>query len=70
MTTKPRTSHPYHMHEAILVQPEALVRVVRLLCAVGLHTGSMTVPEATQRFTDDAFLAGPAAVSEARRGLK
>ncbi|GAA3390860.1 hypothetical protein GCM10020369_46470 [Cryptosporangium minutisporangium] len=47
---------------------EALVRVVRLLCAIGLHTGAMTVPEATQRFTDQAFLAGPAALSEARRG--
>src|SRR5829696_8935256 len=28
MMTKPRNSHPYHMHEAILAQPEALVRVV------------------------------------------
>src|SRR5215213_3035560 len=28
MLTKPRNSHPYHMHEAILAQPEALVRVV------------------------------------------
>ena len=28
MTTRPRSSHPYHMHEAILAQPEALVRVV------------------------------------------
>ena len=28
MTTDLRTSHPYHMHEAILAQPEALVRVV------------------------------------------
>src|SRR5688500_8194170 len=28
MTTEPRTSHPYHMYEAILAQPEALVRVV------------------------------------------
>jgi fructoselysine-6-P-deglycase FrlB-like protein len=28
MTTELRTSHPYHMHEAILAQPEALVRVV------------------------------------------
>jgi glutamine---fructose-6-phosphate transaminase (isomerizing) len=28
MTTGPRNSHPYHMHEAILSQPEALVRVV------------------------------------------
>ena len=28
MTTESRTSHPYHMHDAILAQPEALVRVV------------------------------------------
>src|ERR671920_1319170 len=28
MMTKPRNSHPYHMHEAILAQPEALARVV------------------------------------------
>src|ERR687890_877501 len=28
MTTEPRNSHPYHMHEAILAQPEALVRVI------------------------------------------
>jgi glutamine---fructose-6-phosphate transaminase (isomerizing) len=28
MTTELRTSHPYHMHEAILAQPEALVRVI------------------------------------------
>ncbi|TQS44199.1 DUF885 family protein [Cryptosporangium phraense] len=47
---------------------EALVRVVRLLCAIGLHTGSMTVPDATALFTEQAFLSGPAALSEARRG--
>ena len=28
MTTEPRNSHPYHMHDAILAQPEAFVRVV------------------------------------------
>ncbi|GAA0280274.1 DUF885 family protein [Cryptosporangium japonicum] len=47
---------------------EALVRVVRLLCAIGLHSGAMSVAEATARFTEHAFLSGPAAVSEARRG--
>lgn len=47
---------------------EALVRVTRLACSIGLHTGQMTVDEATRRFTEDAFLAGPAALSEARRG--
>ena len=28
MTTNSRTSHPYHMHDAILAQPEAFVRVI------------------------------------------
>jgi hypothetical protein len=47
---------------------EALLRVTRLACAVGLHSGAMTVADATRRFERDAFLAGPAAVSEAARG--
>ncbi len=47
---------------------EALIRVTRLACAIGLHSGEMTVADATRRFERDAFLAGPAAVSEARRG--
>jgi len=47
---------------------EALVRVTRLACSIGLHTGEMTVADATRRFEADAFLAGPAASSEARRG--
>ncbi|MGH8866932.1 MAG: DUF885 family protein [Actinomycetes bacterium] len=53
---------------AIGVCVEALVRVTRLACALGLHTGAMTVPEAATRFTEDAFLSGQAALSEARRG--
>ena len=28
MTTEQRGSHPYHMHDAILAQPEAFVRAV------------------------------------------
>jgi uncharacterized protein DUF885 len=47
---------------------EALVRVTRLACSIGLHTSTMTVAEAAERFERDAFLAGPAALSEARRG--
>lgn len=47
---------------------EALIRVTRLACSIGLHTGAMTVADATERFERDAFLAGPAALSEARRG--
>jgi hypothetical protein len=53
---------------ALGVAIEALVRVTRLACAIGLHTGGMTVEEATRRFERDAFLAGPAARSEAQRG--
>jgi hypothetical protein len=47
---------------------EALVRVTRLSCAIGLHTGAMDVDEATARFEADAFLPEATARSEARRG--
>ena len=47
---------------------EALVRVTRLACSIGLHTGEMTVEQAASRFSQDAFLGGSAARSEARRG--
>jgi hypothetical protein len=52
---------------AIGVWLEALVRVTRLACAIGLHTAGMTVPEGARRFEADTHLAGPAALSEARR---
>jgi hypothetical protein len=47
---------------------EALVRVTRFACAIGLHTGAMTVEDAAARFGEDAYYQGPAALSEARRG--
>ena len=47
---------------------EALLRVTRFACAIGLHSGELTVADATRRFEQDAFLAGPAARAEARRG--
>ncbi|PZS27018.1 MAG: DUF885 domain-containing protein [Pseudonocardiales bacterium] len=47
---------------------EALIRVTRLACSIGLHTGAMTVADAAARFAADAFLQGPAALSEAQRG--
>ena len=47
---------------------EALVRVTRLSCSIGLHTGELTVDDAAARFASDAYLAGSAAHSEARRG--
>ncbi|GAA2643843.1 DUF885 domain-containing protein [Nonomuraea recticatena] len=46
---------------------EALIRVTRLACAIGVHTGQMTVEEGARRFESDTHLAGPAALSEARR---
>lgn len=46
---------------------EALVRVTRLACAIGVHTNGMTVAEAARRFEADTHLAGHAALSEARR---
>jgi hypothetical protein len=52
---------------AIGVWLEALVRVTRLACALGVHTAGWTVEQATARFEADTHLAGPAAASEARR---
>jgi uncharacterized protein (DUF885 family) len=52
---------------AVGVWLEALVRVTRLACAIGVHTAGMTVEEATARFESDTQLQGPAAASEARR---
>jgi uncharacterized protein DUF885 len=46
---------------------EALVRVTRLACAIGVHTAGMTIEDAARRFETDTHLAGPAALSEARR---
>ena len=52
---------------AIGVWVEALLRVTRLACSIGVHTGAMSIDDAVQRMEDDAFLAGPAARSEALR---
>jgi uncharacterized protein DUF885 len=46
---------------------EALVRVTRLACAIGMHTAGMTVADAARRFEADTHLSGPAALAEARR---
>ncbi|HZT65261.1 MAG TPA: DUF885 family protein [Acidimicrobiales bacterium] len=46
---------------------EALVRVVRLQVAIGLHTEAITMPEAVRAFEDHAYLKGPAARAEAER---
>ena len=52
---------------AVGVWLEALVRITRLACAIGVHSAGMTVEEGAARFEADTHLAGPAALSEARR---
>lgn len=47
---------------------EGLVRVTRLEVALGLHQGRLDLDAATRTFVEGAFLAGPAARSEASRG--
>jgi uncharacterized protein (DUF885 family) len=46
----------------------ALVRNVRYVCAILMHTQDMTVEEATKRFMDDAFMEETPARAEAVRG--
>jgi Bacterial protein of unknown function (DUF885) len=52
---------------AIGVWLEALIRVTRLACAIGVHTAGLTVAEATRRFEADTHISGTAAAAEARR---
>jgi hypothetical protein len=52
---------------AIGIWLEALVRVTRLACAIGVHTAGMNVAEAARRFEADTHLSGQSALSEARR---
>ncbi len=47
---------------------EALVRNCRYVCSVAMHTGDMTVDEATRFFMDNAFMAEHPARREALRG--
>ncbi len=48
---------------------EGLVRLTRIDNAIGLHTHEFTVAEGARLFSQTAFLDGPAALAEARRGL-
>ncbi len=47
---------------------EALVRNCRYMCSVGMHTGAMTLDEATRYFMENAFMAELPARREALRG--
>lgn len=46
---------------------KALLRVVRMAVAIGVHRRTMTLEEATARFAAHAFVRGPVAEAEARR---
>src|SRR5260370_12277326 len=52
---------------AVGIWLEALVRVTRLACAIGVHTAGMTAAQGARRFEADTHLAGAAAPSEAVR---
>jgi Bacterial protein of unknown function (DUF885) len=52
---------------AIGVWLEALVRVTRLACSLGMHAAGLTVAEAARRFEADTHISGAAATAEARR---
>lgn len=52
---------------AIGVWLSALVRVTRLTCAIGLHTGALTLAGAIRQFEAGTHLRGPAARAEAER---
>ncbi|WP_245681463.1 DUF885 family protein [Actinomadura kijaniata] len=54
----------------VAVARDALLRLTRLSCAVGLHTGAMTLEEAAHRFEADAFVPGHAARVAAARVLR
>ena len=47
---------------------EALVRNCRYMCSIAMHTGDMTVDEATQFFVDNAFMGEHPSRREALRG--
>ncbi|MEX0659349.1 MAG: DUF885 family protein [Egibacteraceae bacterium] len=52
---------------AVGVACKALLRVTRLLVSIGVHTGAMSMEEATAAFERDAYLPEPSAQAEANR---
>jgi uncharacterized protein (DUF885 family) len=47
---------------------DALLRDVRFIAGIQMHTGKMTVDEAKRAFEEDGYQPGPVALSEAKRG--
>jgi uncharacterized protein (DUF885 family) len=47
---------------------DALLRDVRFIAGIQMHTGKMTMEEAKRAFEEDGYQPGPVALSEAKRG--
>jgi uncharacterized protein (DUF885 family) len=47
---------------------DALLRDVRFIVGIRMHTGKMTVEQAQKMFEEDSYTPGPVALSEAKRG--
>ena len=47
---------------------DALLRDVRFIVGIELHTGKMTVEQAQKLFEEESYTPGPVALSEAKRG--
>ncbi len=47
---------------------DALLRDVRFIAGIRMHTGKMTMDEARRMFEEDGYQPGPVALSEAKRG--
>ena len=63
------TDYGRHQKELQLTQLlEALVRNCRYMCSIAMHTGDMTVDEATRFFVENAYMAEHPARREALRG--
>jgi hypothetical protein len=54
---------------AVGIALSALQRASRLICSIGLHTGAMSIEEATHEFAANAYLTAPAARAEANRAM-
>jgi uncharacterized protein (DUF885 family) len=47
---------------------DALLRNVRFIAGIQMHTGKLTMEQAQKMFEEDSFTPGPVALSEAKRG--
>jgi hypothetical protein len=56
-------------HYQFAMAEEAMMRTVRVHAAIGIHTGALSVEEATELFVARSAMTGSAARAEARRAL-